>query len=462
MRILGTAALVVVVGSCASTSNTPTPAPVAPVAEGASPAPALATEEAPAAPAAPVAGSDGIDEENWLPPTDSDAYRIYREAVGLMGREPGRAAQRFVAAAEANPAFYAAWFNAGVAAETAGDNTGAEEHYKKALVVRPDHGPALGNLALLLGRSQRDGEAAKLIEDAKAKHAERAGPHLAAAMRAQQRNEPATVEKEALSALRFDERNVGAMYLMARLFRQQGRLDTARFAVENALALEPGNALLLVEQGRLLEADKDIKGALVAYEKAARMRPQLAEAQECYGLLLLQTGLAADARNALAAVVAVAPSSARAHLHLANAQRAVKDYGAAEQSYRKALELDAADADAHFNLGVLYIDNVVGNPDDVLRWQGAIAELKLFLAAPQANAADKTRANNYVEATEKRLAKEIKRREREEKRKREDSAAPAAAPTEVPAAATPADPTKETPAATEPKADAPPLAAEGT
>jgi tetratricopeptide (TPR) repeat protein len=322
----------------------------------------------------------------------------------------------------------------------AGDVAAAEGHYRQALKVRPDHGPSLVNLATLLASGGRAADAERLVADTVKASPSRPGPRVAAAVIALRQRDLAGAEREAREALSLDERNVPAMLVLAQVFRGQGRLDTARFAVDNGLALEPGNALLHLERGHVLVALNERQEALFAYERAARLRPTLAEALEPYGRLLLERGFAVEARAALEMLVKLRPTSGLAWLHLGNAQRANKAYPAAEAAYRKALELDPALDEAHFNLGLLAIDNAVGDSDELVRLQKAVDSLKIYQSRGHPDAATKARLVEYIEATEKRISREAKRRERDRKRQADDAAKAAATPSAAtpPPAATPA------------------------
>ena len=364
---------------------------------------------------------DGIDDENWLPRKDTPAYVAFMDAAALVRANPRGAMEGFVRAAGGSPGFYAAWFNAGVAAETAGDLPAAEKYYYQALKIRPDYGPALTNLAGLLSATTRDDEAQRLVDEALRQHADKAGPHVAAGIRALRAGDLVLAEREAREAVQKDERNVPAMLVMAQVFRLQGRLDTARFAVENALALEPGNSLLHVERGRVLLAQGERKDALVAFERAARLQPTLSDALEPYGRLLLETGLSSDALQVFLALARIVPQSGAAQLLLANALRATKDYLGAEAAYKKALVLEPSLHEVHFNLGVLYIDNGVGDPDELVRLQRGVAELRSFKELTQPDAATTARLMDYLDSTDKRIGREAKRRERDQKRKADDA-----------------------------------------
>jgi tetratricopeptide (TPR) repeat protein len=463
VRLLLASVVVLGASSCATTPETPgtstepTPstaeaAPAASPATAAAPAtPTLAAPPTAAAAPTPPPGQtrtgDGIDDENWLPRKDTAAYAAFIDAVETARRDPRASVSKFVSAASTSPGFYAAWFNAGAAAEAAGDLADAERHYRQALRVRADYGPAIVNLSTLLSRTGRDAEGARVIDDALRAAPDKAGPHLAAAQRAWRAKDIAGAEREAREAMIRDERNVAAMLVMAQVFRVQGRFDTARFAIDNALALEPGNALLHVERGNILLAVNEPKAALVAFERAARLRPQLAEAIEPYARLLLDNGFAAEAVPVLDTLVRLEPNSARAQLLTGNALRATKQYPQAEAAYGKALALDPNLQDAHFNLGVLYIDNAVGGADELARLAKGLAELKTFQSSGAGDASTKARLTEYLDATEKRIARETKKREREQKRKAEEAAKPADKPADP--AAKPADPAATTAPAAE-------------
>ncbi|MCC7071262.1 MAG: tetratricopeptide repeat protein [Deltaproteobacteria bacterium] len=459
-------ALATWLAACETTSPTPDPAPatttaspeagVAPPAPAAAaPAPVPSEPERTPAPAPAVPKTEVIDDENWLPSTGS-AREAFVAASETARSDPAGAVGKFVDAANRTKYFYAAWFSAGAAAEAAGDVATAERHYRTALATRPDYGPALANLALLLTRANRGADARRVVDDGLRRFPERSGPHLAAATLAWHAKDLATVEREAVLAVRYDERSTAGMLLMGKVFRAQKRLDTARFALENALGVEPGNALAHLELGHVFLDLGDEKKALVSFEKAARLRPTLAEAQENYGVLLLKEGFAAEATRAFEAAGKHDPKSGRAQLHLGNGLRAEKRYADAEQAYKMALELDPSLLEARFNLGLLYIDNAVPGQDELVRLQKGLLALKDYQAKAKPEAAVAARLAEYIDATDKRIQKEIKRREREERRKREDAAAAARPP-----AAKAADPGTAKPAPAVSPPPAPPPAGGG-
>lgn len=362
---------------------------------------------------------DGIDDDNPLP-TDgnSAAAQAYARAVAESRANPASAATAFAEAARLTNYFYAAWFNAAVSAERAGDRTQAEAYYREALSARPDYGPALVNLSMLLEGAGRPSEAKRLVDEALRAHGERAGPHLAAAWRAYRSGDLAAAEASALRAVRLDERMVPARYVMARVFQSQERYDTARFALENALELEPGNALLRLDLGHVLVKLDQGRSAMLEYGKAVQLRPELAEAQLSYGKLLLENGDPEAALSAVERGVALAAEDARARLVLGNALRANRRYADAVGAYQKSLELDSALMSAHFNLGCLYMDNPLEGVDELDQLKLAQEQFAIFAENNlNMDAKLQERVDEYVESVDKRIERIEKRRERDRQRK---------------------------------------------
>ena len=393
----------------------------------------LPEEPKTAAPAVDTPRSgDGIDDETPLP-VSGPAYDAFVRAVNTSRTNPSAAAKAFESAAGQTTYFYAAEYNAGAAAERAGDLDGAERLYKKALEIRPDYGPALTNLMLLYQRTGRNNEAEQLVSNALNQHSDKAGPYLASAMRALRRGDFQRVEREALKAVRIDERNVAARRLMARVFFSQGRYETAKFALENALVLEPGNALLHLEMGHVHLKLDDEKKATASFENALRIRPELAEAHENFGLLIAKSGDPDRALIAFQKNVQLRPQVARGHLLLGNGLRQSKRYPEAVASYQKALELNPSLVQVHFNLALLYMDNEVAGMTEEARMRKSEAEFATYVEKQPPEGRLKERIDEYLKGVKRRIRKIERKAQRaieaaeEEKKAAERAAAKEAA-----------------------------------
>ncbi|MDP2340727.1 MAG: tetratricopeptide repeat protein [Deltaproteobacteria bacterium] len=227
----------------------------------------------------------------------------------------------------------------------------------------------------------------------------------------------ALVQREAIAALQQDERCVPALHLMALAFMASHRFDTALFALQNALAIEPASALLQLELGRVQLKLSDDDAALAAFQAAVRLRPDLADAQALLAAVLLKKGSFAEALVAAQALVAREPNDASAQVLLGNARRGQKDYRGAQEAYARALVIDPQHVEAHVDLGLLYFNNEVPGVDALTRLTRALEELKGIEARADVAAALQSRLSDVVSATQRRVEKEHKRIERAARQK---------------------------------------------
>ena len=381
-------------------------------------APEQGAEEAPPGPEGEVAkrSADGIDDDTPLP-QPGPAREKFDEAVKQAVSDPAAAVETFLAAAGETTYFYAAFYNAAVSAERAKNEEQAEQLYLQCLGERPDYGPCLINLVYMYHRQGRPDQSALMLQEALEKQGDRAGPHVAAATKAFIDRDFKKLEKECKQAIAYDERNIPAMYLMARMFFAQEKFETAKFALENALVLEPGNALLQLWLGHTFMRFDDYTQAELAYEKASRLRPDLDEAQENYGLLLLRADRFQAAVRHLEAAVALTPQKAETSLHLANAYRASKRYEEAEDYYMKAFELNQELVGVHYNLGLMYMDNEIPGMDYLERLNKAQERFDLYAQAEQPVTKENERLPEFQKTVKKRIRKETKKRQRAERRR---------------------------------------------
>src|SRR5690606_29141658 len=128
----------------------------------------------------------------------------------------------------------------------------------------------------------------------------------------------------------------------------------------------------------------------------------------------------------------------------------------AEAAYKKALELDANLHAAHFNLGIMYLDNPIEGRDELDQLKAADAALKLFAEKAKPSGREKARLTEYLETTDTQIRRLEKRREREQRQKlikeaeeAEKRAQEAAAAGGGPDGGAPAEGAADAPAATE-------------
>jgi Flp pilus assembly protein TadD len=143
-------------------------------------------------------------------------------------------------------------------------------------------------------------------------------------------------------------RAVGAM--------RAGDWKAARTAWETVLRAEPANAAALANLGKVLCQLQDYPAAQTVLEKATALKPSLSDSW----LMLGQTWLARQspmmAVSCMARGVAENPSDAGGHNSLAIALKQAGWTDAAEAELQKALDLNPAFGEAHFNLAVMYLE----------------------------------------------------------------------------------------------------------
>jgi predicted O-linked N-acetylglucosamine transferase (SPINDLY family) len=130
---------------------------------------------------------------------------------------------------------------------------------------------------------------------------------------------------------------IAAWVGQAAWLQQQGRLDEALAALDQALAVDDGNADLHNRRGLLLQALARVDAARAAYEQAVALLPHHAGAFNNLGTLLTQQGRWAEAAEAFGRAVALRPDHALAWHNLGYVQREQKALDASVHSFEQAL-----------------------------------------------------------------------------------------------------------------------------
>jgi tetratricopeptide (TPR) repeat protein len=146
-----------------------------------------------------------------------------------------------------------------------------------------------------------------------------------------------------------------ARYDLAIAYANLQRNDDAARQLRAAIALDPG---FLAAIANLISVDIALGNMLEARKFAERyvtLAPDSARALYSRGILALQSGDAATAREDFGKLLHANPSYAVAHYDLALAEERLGSYGEAERELRAALMLAPAYARARFALGVVLL-----------------------------------------------------------------------------------------------------------
>lgn len=166
----------------------------------------------------------------------------------------------------------------------------------------------------------------------------------------------AILEFERIVALRPAEpQGSTAQYDLAIAYANLKRYDDAARELRSALALDPG---FLAAMANLVSVDiarGDLTEARGMANRYVTLAPDSARALYSRGIVALQGGDAATAREDFGKLLHANPSYAVAHYDLALAEERLERYPAAESELRIALSLAPAYARARFALGVVLL-----------------------------------------------------------------------------------------------------------
>ena len=144
-----------------------------------------------------------------------------------------------------------------------------------------------------------------------------------------------------------------AMAALARALLNLGRLDEAKAWLDKALKFNPQNYRAWYERG-FIESKTDKAAAIADMEKAVSIQPNFASLRRDLGMLQFQQQNYAEAAKHLAKAAELGVDDAPLYNFLGISQSRTGQLRKAVASYKHALKLDPALAEAHLNLGFAY------------------------------------------------------------------------------------------------------------
>lgn len=165
---------------------------------------------------------------------------------------------------------------------------------------------------------------------------------------------------EALSLCRtFLQRLPGSVqghHLCGLVFYQSGDAGQARRHLEQALRLEPDNALMHSNLALILQKLGDLDAAECHGRRAVALDPALADAHNNLGNVLKAKGLTDEAIGQCRAATTADPDNPLFLVNLGSLLQLQGLREQAEEAYRRALAFAPAWAPLHANLGALYLE----------------------------------------------------------------------------------------------------------
>lgn len=247
-----------------------------------------------------------------------------------------------------------AHYNLGVALQTLERNTEAAESYRLVIRLQPEFASAHSNLGLTLWREGKYEEAHSC-----ARQAIRLDPAMAVAHNnlglilksIEQLDEAKGAFRE---ALRLNPGLAEAHYNLGLCLYKEDNLDEAESCIRQAIQLKADYAEAHRDLAVLRLKRNQLDLAAESFERYARLSPKNVDAQLSAGNALARIERYRDAEKYYRNAIAIKPDHADAHLKLGIALHELGDdrdcFAAAEQCFRKTLELDPDSAAAFFYL----------------------------------------------------------------------------------------------------------------
>ncbi|PKK90486.1 MAG: hypothetical protein CVV64_08975 [Candidatus Wallbacteria bacterium HGW-Wallbacteria-1] len=200
-------------------------------------------------------------------------------------RAKDRQIRKGIQRAEASPEDVTATKELGRLYMKYGDMDGAEQVFRRALMMKPDDVEIHVNLGNAL-------QARGQTREAQSEFMKAAVLTSRAGRRAQEHISGQTIEstgkdgsgevsqgslamiQDWMAAIKHNPTNVEAYYNLGIIYRQEGLLDEADYSLRKAIELDPSNLEAYLELASVLEAGDDIPGSVKCLERVYRERPE--------------------------------------------------------------------------------------------------------------------------------------------------------------------------------------------
>lgn len=348
------------------------------------------------------------------PPTPSDKSKLEGDARAAYDKgmaaynagDLGGAAQGFQQAISIENKAYEAYYALGFTYERMGRGSEALEQYRTAYKLNGNFGAAVAAYGFLLYKQGSRTEAEKFLEDQAAKSPKDLGVKTALAEVKSLNGDSSRAQELAGEVLTAEAKYEDAMVLIARDHYRRGRNDLATYVLSAILDGQrtqeekekdlpakasppraPNHAGAHMLRGIMLQKAGERLVAAKWFESAAKLRPDLVDAQLQLGLIRLEANDAEGALEPLRKAVTYAAGNVEAHLALGDAYRLYGGKGAeAKKEYLWVVSSAGTPANikalAQYDLGLLYfLTPAIDGMTDVQRYDKCVEYWNQFKAA---------------------------------------------------------------------------------
>jgi len=295
-----------------------------------------------------------FDRAIALKPHAAGARHNRAQALFALGRM-AEARAELDTVVSSQPDLHAAWNLLGSVLAAQGDPK-AEQAYRRALMLRPDHPETHYNLGVFFLEGGRLDEAITCYRKALALRAPFVAAHnnLANALRARGRIDDALGHYA--QAVQLEPRFAEGWSNYGAALREAGRVEEAIEALERAVALAPQSWSAASNLGVAYLARNRLTRAVEWQRKALELKPDSAEVLSHLGNALSASGAWDEAEACYREAIQRAPNYPDAHNNFGMLRLERGDVSGASASFRRALELKPDFSEAINNLGLLLQD----------------------------------------------------------------------------------------------------------
>jgi tetratricopeptide (TPR) repeat protein len=151
------------------------------------------------------------------------------------------------------------------------------------------------------------------------------------------------------AAIALEPGNANALYNQGNTLQRLNRLEDALQSYDHALAITPTYAQAWSNRGNVLRTLKRWQDALNSYDQAIALQPDHPVMLNNRGVVLMELHRPQEALQDYAQALALAPDYTEALYNKGNALLALGQITAAQESLDQAVASDPENADAHFN-----------------------------------------------------------------------------------------------------------------
>lgn len=298
------------------------------------------------------------------------------------------AAEAITQALDIDASYPDAHFVQGELHRIAGDAAAAEVSYRRALGGEGVVGPAHLQLALLLRRQGRLGEAEATLQNLVDRQPTHASGFFHLGVTRQMRGDLAGAAHAYDAAQRCGLASAELFTNLGLALQGLGRLADAETYQRRAVTAEPDAPDLQVNLAGVLRDQGRLEEAADACRRAISLRPDFAEAHALLGVLLSRLEDDAGALAALARAARLRPDSAAILNEYGNALMDAGETAQAVGAYREACRIDPSNADVRFNAALALLaagELADGWTQYRARWSQARMSLRWTFPQPEWN-----------------------------------------------------------------------------